>query len=134
MPKALLIISKKITVIMIVILFAVSMALFISPGKIYGTVPVSLITVTSAGNAETVAKGGTLQMSAEVFPADAAQAVNWAVAPGPGTAKIDSTGVLTGTGTGIVLVIARSNDSSNVSGSLEIEVTETVLVTSITVT
>ena len=125
MPKALLVISKKITVFMMVILFAVSMALFISPGKIYGTVPVTSITVTSADGAITVANGGTLQMSAVAFPEGSAQGVSWSVSPGEsGTAKIDSSGVLTGTGMGLVYVFARSTTVPSVSGHKIITVTE----------
>ncbi|MHB8278765.1 MAG: Ig-like domain-containing protein [Candidatus Humimicrobiaceae bacterium] len=134
MLKALPIISKKIMVIMVVILFAVSMALFISPGKIYGAGLVTSITVTGAGSATTVVNGGTLQMSAAVFPVDAAQGVNWSVADVSGAAIIDNTGVLTGTGTGMVYVIATATDGSGVSGYLVITVTAPVLITSITVT
>ena len=134
MPKALLIISKKIMVIMFVILFAVSMALFISPGKIYGEE--LKILVTGAGGATIVANGGTLQMSAAVLPADAPEkGVTWSIADILGTATINiTTGLLTGTGEGTVLVIATSNDSQSISGVLIITVTAPVLLTSITIT
>ncbi|MHB9126662.1 MAG: DUF4214 domain-containing protein [Candidatus Humimicrobiaceae bacterium] len=133
MLKALPIISKKIMVIMAAALFAVSMALFISPGKIYGAGLVTAITVTGAGSATTVANGGTLQMYAAVLPIEAAQGVNWSVADVTGAASIDTTGVLTGTGMGTVYVIATSTDGSGVSGYLIITVTAPILVTSITV-
>ncbi len=136
MLKALPIISKKIMVIMVVILFAVSMALFISPGNIYGAGLVTSITVTGEGSATTVVNGGTLQMSAAVFPVEAPEkGVTWSIADISGAANINiTTGLLTGTKAGTVLVVATSNDSPSISGILIITVTAPVLVTSITIT
>ena len=135
MPKVLLIISKKLVLIIIVVLFAVSMALFISPGKIYGAGLVTKITVTGAGGASTVACGGTLQMSAAVLPIDATnQIVTWSVAPNTGSASINNSGLLTGIETGTVYVFATSTDGSGKSGYLIITIAAPILVTSITVT
>jgi hypothetical protein len=135
MLKALPGISKKIMVIMVVILFAVSVALFISPGKIYGAVPVVNITVTSAGGVLTVAVGGTLQMIATVLPAEAdSRVVTWSVVNIENTATIDAvTGVLTGEKVGAVRVVATATDAG-ISGSKTITVTAPVPVDSINVT
>ncbi|NPV91416.1 MAG: hypothetical protein HPY50_11665 [Firmicutes bacterium] len=92
---------------------------------------VTSITVTAAGNAATVANGSTLQMSAAVLPADAAdKSVTWSVVPGTGTAAIDQNGLLTGTGAGKVTVQAAANDGSGITGSLLITVTNPVTATS----
>ena len=67
--------------------------------QVLAAVPVTDITVTSAGNATTVVNAGTLQMSVAVLPVDSDdQTVSWSVAPGTGTATINPTGLLTGTG------------------------------------
>jgi len=136
MLKSIPIISKKIIATMTVILFAISMALFISPGKIYGEGLVTLITVTGAGDTTTVVSGGTLQMSAAVLPVDADnKIVVWSVSNGSGTASINEmTGLLTGENVGIVLVFATPTDDSGNSGALEITVTAPILVSSISVT
>ncbi|HPU47927.1 MAG TPA: Calx-beta domain-containing protein, partial [Syntrophomonadaceae bacterium] len=87
---------------------------------------VTSITVKGADDATTVANGGTLQMIAEVEPANATdKTVTWSVFPGTGTATIDpSTGLLTGTGEGTVTVRATANDGSGVYGEKVITVTE----------
>jgi hypothetical protein len=135
MSKTYPLIAKKIMMVMILILFLVSMSLFISPGNIYAAELVTSIIVTGEGSAITVANGGTLQMNAAVFPVDAAQDVDWSVAPDVlGSATINNSGVLTGTGMGTVHVIASAKDGSDVSGYLIITVTAPVLITSITLT
>ena len=76
---------------------------------------VTSITVTSIN--DTVVKTETLQMSAEVLPADADdKSVTWSVENGTGEATIDQTGLLTGTSYGTVTVKATANDGSNVTG------------------
>ncbi|TGE33785.1 cell wall-binding repeat-containing protein, partial [Desulfosporosinus sp. Sb-LF] len=87
------------------------------------TVLVSAINVTSATTgsaiADTVVNGGTLQMLAEVTPANATnKAVTWSVATlSDGTAVIDaSTGYLQATGVGTVTVTA-TNAASGVTGT-----------------
>jgi uncharacterized protein YjdB len=93
------------------------------------------ITVTSAGSSTSVVNGATLQMSATVLPADAAnQTVTWSVTPGGiGNATIDaSTGLLTATAVGAVTVTATANDASRVTGSKTIAVNP-ILVRSITI-
>jgi uncharacterized protein YjdB len=87
-------------------------------------VDVSAITVSSTENVVEVAKDETLQMSAEIFPANATnQTIAWTVAPGTGTATIDGNGLLTATGVGTVTVKATANDGSGVVGEIVITVT-----------
>lgn len=94
-----------------------------SPGGTPSSVLVSAITVTGAGNATTVVVDETLQMSASVTPANAANSsVTWSVTPGTGTATINASGLLTGTGAGTVNVKATAADGSGVQGTLEITV------------
>jgi Protein of unknown function (DUF3494)./Bacterial Ig-like domain (group 2). len=80
---------------------------------------VTSIVVTGAAAETTVPNGGTLTMQAAVLPADATDSsVVWSVAPGTGTATIDSgTGVLSGTGDGTVTVTATAHDGSTVTGT-----------------
>jgi uncharacterized protein YjdB len=105
------------------------------PGRIYGSVPVSSITVTGDGGTTSVANGGTLQMIASVLPADATEKlVTWSVAPITGSGTINvSSGLLTGKTEGTIFVIATSTDGSNKSGFLIVTVTAPVIVSSITV-
>ncbi|MCL2022616.1 MAG: Ig-like domain-containing protein, partial [Betaproteobacteria bacterium] len=105
-----------------------------------GTVPVTGITVTGAGNATTITtNGGTLQMAAAVTPGNASnQTVTWSVTPA-GRATINASGLLTATGNGTVTVTATATDGSGISGSTTITIsgqsgTGTVPVTGITVT
>ena len=85
---------------------------------------VTSITVTSAAGAVTVLNGSTLQMSATVLPADAANKnVTWLVTNGTGFASINTSGLLTGTGPGTVTVKATANDGSGITGTKSITVT-----------
>jgi hypothetical protein len=85
---------------------------------------VESITVMGAEGATTVATGGTLQMSADVMPADAdyGDMVYWSVQPGTGDATIDENGMLTGDSLGSVTVVAMASDDSGIWGSLEVNV------------
>ncbi|MCL2703473.1 MAG: Ig-like domain-containing protein [Defluviitaleaceae bacterium] len=100
----------------------------------------SSISVTGAGNtADITTQGGTLQMSAEVLPANAAnKAVAWSVIPGTGTASISSAGLLTAANNGTVTVRATAQDGSNVFGERVITISNNppppVLAQSINVT
>jgi uncharacterized protein YjdB len=88
------------------------------------TQSITSITVTGAGDANTVKKGSTLQMSAAVLPANATdKSVTWSLTNGTGTATIAEAGLLTGTGLGTVTVKATANDGSGVSGTEQITVT-----------
>ncbi len=82
-------------------------------------VPVEVINVTGG----TVAVGGTLQLSAEVLPAEATlTGVNWSVVPGTGDATIDANGLLTGDAAGTVMVYAMAKDDSKVMGSVQVDI------------
>jgi uncharacterized protein YjdB len=84
---------------------------------------VESITVSADGDA-LVARGSTLQMMADVQPADADyKDVYWSVEPGTGDATIDGDGVLTGDSVGTVTVMAMASDDSEVFGTLNVEVT-----------
>lgn len=91
-------------------------------------IEVTDINVTADGGATTITSdGGTLQMSAEVLPANATNPnVAWSVIDGTGTATIDNNGLLQATGTpagnGTVTVQASAVDGSGVFGTLEITI------------
>lgn len=89
----------------------------------YNVCWVTKIDVLGQGNATEVADGGTLQMNAVIFPANATnQTVTWSVENGTGSATIDVNGLLTGTSVGTVTVIATANDSGGVVGFVTITV------------
>jgi hypothetical protein len=85
---------------------------------------VESVTVSGEGGATAVPAGGTLQMAAEVLPADAdySDVVYWSVLPGTGDATIDDDGILTGDTVGTVTVIASASDDSQVVGTLQVSV------------
>ncbi len=84
-------------------------------------IPVEAITVSGAS---TVALGESIQLSAEVFPAEATlTGVKWMVEPGSGDASIDENGLLTADTAGSVIVKAMAKDDSGVMGTLNVEVT-----------
>jgi len=107
-------------------------------GNPSGDVLVTGVTVTGeAGATEITTEGGTLQMIATVEPADATNmAVTWSIILGEDKATIDSGGLLTAAKNGTVTVTATSTDGGNVSGSLNVTITNqpVILVTSIEVT
>jgi len=84
-------------------------------------VAVSEITVSAADGATMVALDETLQMSAEVLPAEADyQDVVWSVIPGDGDASITEDGLLSGDTTGTVMVVATATDDSKVMGTYDV--------------
>ncbi|MFH0756584.1 MAG: Ig-like domain-containing protein [Bacteroidota bacterium] len=86
--------------------------------------PVTYIGVEGADGANSVPVGNTLQMSAEVLPADALITdVRWSVEPGTGTATIDKDGLLSGVTHGTVTVVASAKDDSYITGERLITVT-----------
>ncbi len=102
----------------------------------YEQVAVAGITVAGAGNATIITtNGGTLQMTATIAPANAAnQNIFWSVTNGTGGATINGTGILTATANGRVTVRATAQDGSNVYGELVMTISgQTVAVTGITV-
>jgi hypothetical protein len=82
------------------------------------------ITVAGAGDATTVVKDATLQMSATILPANATDdTVTWSITSGTGSATISSAGLLTGVSAGTVTVTATAHDGSGITGTKEITVT-----------
>lgn len=87
-------------------------------------ISVTGITVTGAEGATSITTDqGTLQMSAEVQPDNAAyKNVVWSVIDGTGHANIDADGLLTAALNGTVMVVASAVDDSGLSGELEITI------------
>ncbi|MGB7957242.1 MAG: Ig-like domain-containing protein [Minisyncoccia bacterium] len=99
-------------------------------------VPPVLVTGISVSGASSVTVGGTLQMSASVSPSNATNpTVSWSIASGgTGRATISLSGLLTTSAPGTVTVVATANDYSGVTGSEQITINPTsILTTSITV-
>jgi len=117
---------------------ALSAAEVIQLGGFASNVLVSGITVTGTGGVSIIdTQSGTLQMIAEILPADATnKTVAWSVTNGTGEATISSDGLLTAVKNGTVTVNATSTDGGNVVGSTVITISNqaVVLVTGITVT
>ncbi|MGI6084951.1 MAG: InlB B-repeat-containing protein [Acetivibrionales bacterium] len=91
-----------------------------------GTAPDVLVTnisVNGENGVESVQVGSTLQMIADVTPANASNRnITWSIADGSG-AEIETNGLLTGTAAGTVIVRAAAQDGSNVYGEKEITIT-----------
>ena len=97
----------------------------IAVGGIAG-IPVTSVTVSSAGGAVSVMSGSTLQFSAAVQPSNAVNnTVVWSVVPGgTGNGSIDpSSGLFTAGVAGTVTIRATATDGSNVYGEMQITVT-----------
>ncbi len=84
--------------------------------------PVQKITVSGLGGAAAItARGGTLQMTADILPVDATnKAVSWSVENDTGRAAIDQTGLLKAAANGTVTVRATARDGAGASGTLQI--------------
>jgi len=94
------------------------------------TVFADSITVTATGGADSVQVESTLQMLADVLPANATdRGVTWSVTNGTGSATINSAGLLKATGVGTITVTATAYD-----GYGDITITVTAPVTTYTVT
>lgn len=86
-------------------------------------VPVTSITISSAGEITTIEEQASLQCSATVMPADATNiSVVWSVVNGTGTATISSAGLVTATSAGSVEVVATALDGTNTSGTLSLTI------------
>ncbi len=85
---------------------------------------VSSIVVSGQNNDSTITqKNGTLQMLANILPADTEnKAVTWSV-NNAGVAGISATGLLTALNNGTVIVKATAKDGSNIEGSKSIVIT-----------
>lgn len=101
------------------------------------SIPVSSITVSGAGGSTVIAvTKGTLQLSAQVLPANATnKSVTWSIINGTGQATISSTGLVTAVSGGTVTARATANDGSGVYGSLALTILNQIIpVTGISVT
>jgi hypothetical protein len=87
-------------------------------------IQVKNITVTGANGASTITtRGGTLQLSAQIDPDNAAnKAVTWSVENKTGSAEISATGVLTAVSDGEVTVKATAQDGSGAAGTLAVSI------------
>ena len=111
-------------------------AVWVKSAALPPSVKVSSITVSATGGVSSIERGKTLQMSAAVLPANAAdKTVTWSVINGTGTATISGSGLLSATTVGTVTVKATANDGSGIVGTKEIMVTSLAVtpVSSITV-
>jgi hypothetical protein len=90
----------------------------------WSPVLVSSIAVQGTGGVSTITNSaGTLQMEADVLPANADDATyTWSVTNGTGTATIDASGLLTAVTDGTVDVIATANDASGITGAATITI------------
>ncbi len=79
------------------------------------------ITITSSSNAITE-KGGTLQMTAAIEPAEASQAVVWSVLNESGKANISKDGLLIAIENGTVTVIATAADGTGAKATKQITI------------
>jgi endoglucanase len=91
---------------------------------ITGQVKVSSIIISGAGGANSIStKGGTLQISPEILPANASdKTVTWSVSD-TAKAAITTSGLLKAKKDGTITVTATSNDGSGVQGTLVISIT-----------
>ena len=98
-------------------------------------VPVTGITISTAGGLTDVYEGSTLQYSAAVLPVDASsQAVEWSVVDGSGSASIDADGLLTAILSGTIDVVATATDGTGVADSLSLSIQSlAILVSEITI-
>ncbi|TFH23071.1 MAG: hypothetical protein E4H10_12710 [Bacteroidia bacterium] len=98
-------------------------------------VPVTSITVSTAGGITEIEGGASLQCAATVLPQDATNpAVVWSVVNGTGSATISAEGLLLAMTSGTVAVMATASDGSNISHSLAITITSSaILVSSISI-
>lgn len=85
---------------------------------------VNSITIQGEAGVSTISSpNGTLQMEANVLPANADDATyTWSVTNGTGTASIDGNGLLTAISDGTVTVKASSNDNSGITGDIDINI------------
>ncbi len=127
--------TKKVLRSLLTFVMVTALMMTLVPAVALAAGPVTGITVTGAGGATTVATGQTLQMEADVQPADADDTtVTWSVTDDGVLASIDpATGVLTGIAAGAVTVTATASDASGVSNSTSITVAAPIVVSAITV-
>jgi uncharacterized protein YjdB len=101
------------------------------------TTSVTGITVSgTAGSTAINTDNGSLQLIAEVLPANATNKnVTWSISNGAGLASVNSSGLVTAADNGNITVRATANDGSGVYGTLVITVSNQIVpVTGITIT
>ncbi|CAM4493200.1 putative repeat protein (TIGR02543 family) [Paenibacillus endophyticus] len=87
------------------------------------TEAIAVETINISGNDTISTKGGTLQLTAEVLPADATnKAITWSARNGTGSATINESGLLTAVSDGTVTVTATAVDGSGVVGTKSIAI------------
>ena len=99
--------------------------------------PVTSITVTSAGGANTITTdNGSLQVSATVLPANVTvKTVTWSFVNSTVSASVNNSGLVTAVDNGVVTVRATARDGSGVFGTMVITISNQVVpATGITVT
>jgi len=98
-------------------------------------IPVTSITLTTAGGVTAIEYGSTLQCSAIVLPDTATnQVLAWSVLNGTGSASIASDGLLTALTDGTIEVVVTATDGSGVSDTLSLVINPaTILLTEITI-
>jgi uncharacterized protein YjdB len=100
-------------------------------------VPVTGIIVTGTSGATSISTNhGTLQLNAEVLPANATdKTLTWSIVNGEGLATITTNGLVTAVNDGSVTVRATARDGSGVSGTITIYISGQIIpITGITVT
>ncbi|ALM48451.1 hypothetical protein AMR72_05770 [Flavobacterium psychrophilum] len=97
-----------------------------TPGPV---LPTSLaLNVANNAAAEITTDGGTLQLETTILPADASQNVMWNITAGNEFATLNSAGLVTATANGTVTVQAASSVNANILDSIEIIITNQVVV------
>ena len=91
-------------------------------------VPVFIDDITLSGGTEITENNGTLQMVAEVVPANANEQVEWLVTDGldGGMAKIDNNGVVTALVDGTVMITCQSKSLSEIE-QLEVTISNQIV-------
>ncbi|MCL2803976.1 MAG: Ig-like domain-containing protein [Micrococcales bacterium] len=97
-------------------------------------VPVPVTGISITGGAAISINGGTLQLTANVTPADATnQAVSWTVVSGAGFASVDAAGLVTAIANGTVTIRATALDGSAIYQDTTITVTGRITTYQLTV-
>jgi uncharacterized protein YjdB len=102
-----------------------------------GDILITDINISAEEGLSTIsATGGTLQLLAEVLPANASNpGVNWSVQSGTGQASVNESGMVTAVADGTVTITALAKDGSDVSDEFVIAISnQTILVSEIHVT
>jgi len=94
---------------------------------------IGVVVATQGGVSDTITTpGGTLQMVATVFPANASQNVTWSIIPDTGTASIDTTGLITAGTDGNVWAKATSVVDPTVKDSMMVTISQPLKTINIT--